>query len=392
MELDVFFLTLGALFVAGLAADEIGRRTRLPRVTLLLACGIIAGEAGLDLLPDAAQLWYEFLSVMALTMVAFLLGGSLTRKTLREHGREIMAISLTIVLGTLGLVAAGLWAIGVDPALALILGAIATATAPAATQDVLRQARAHGPFADTVRGIVAIDDAWGLIVFGVVLAVVGGMNGAGMDGVLTGAARDLLGAVLLGAVIGVPAAFLTGRLSKGEPSQAEALGVVFLCAGAAVWLEVSFLITGMTAGAIVVNTARHHLRPFHEIEHVQWPFMILFFILAGAALRPGELAELGLVGAGYVVLRIVARIAGGWLGAVLAGSPRPMRPWYGMALLPQAGVAVGMALVAHEQLPGIGQAVLTLTIASTVVFEVLGPFAAYVALRRVSPPGGTAPR
>ncbi len=384
MDLAVIFFTLGALFAAGLAADMLGRSTRLPRVTLLLACGLIVGDAGLGLLPEAVGDWYEPLSIVALTMVAFLLGGALEARTLAAHGREILAISLAIVLITLAGVTGGLWAMGVDPGLALLLGAIATATAPAAMQDVIRQSGIENGFTDTLKGITAIDDAWGLMAFAVVIVVVHQMGGSGEAGFLLGAVREIGGSILLGLAIGLPAAYLTGRLSGGEPLMTEALALVFFTAGAAIWLELSYLLAGMTVGAIIVNSARHHTRAFHEIEHIQWPFMILFFILAGAALEPDALFEVGLIGVAYFVLRILARLAGGWIGAVLGGAGAVERPWYGPALLPQAGVAVGMALVAGEQFPDWAEAIMALTIAATVAFELLGPLVTLYAVRRVA--------
>src|SRR6056297_2174399 len=122
MELPVVLISLGVLFLTGLAADALGRRTRLPRVTVLLACGIAVGSAGFDLIPPEIQALYEFLSITALTMVAFVLGSSLTRKSLARHGRPILWISLMIVLGTVALVTLGLWLMGLPLAAALLLG------------------------------------------------------------------------------------------------------------------------------------------------------------------------------------------------------------------------------------------------------------------------------
>jgi Kef-type K+ transport system membrane component KefB len=295
-----------------------------------------------------------------------------------------MAISLSVVIVTIAIVGAGLWAIGVELGLALILGAIATATDPAATQDVIHQAKAKGAFPKTLTGIVAIDDAWGVLAFSLILIVVGMLNGGQSNGGLLDAAWEICGALALGLALGWPGAYLTGRLAKGEPQQTEALGVVFLCAGLALWLDVSFLIAGMTAGAVIVNVARHHSRAFHEIEHFQWPFMILFFILAGASLDVGALGKVGLIGLGYVVLRILSRIIGGWIGAVIGGAPREQRPWFGIALLPQAGVAVGIALIAAEEFPAYAEAILTVTIGTTVVFELLGPSCTLLALQKTA--------
>lgn len=383
MDLAPLLITLGALFLAGLAADTLGRRSRLPRVTLLLACGIVVGGSGLDLIPPEMRSLYDFLSVMALTMVAFLLGSSLTLERLARHGRAILLISLCIVAVTLAVVSVGLWLAGLPAPVALLLGAIATATAPAATQDAIRQAGAEGPFVDLILGIVAIDDAWGLLAFS--LAAVGAhmLSGGADAGLLAEALWEIGGAVALGGLIGWPAAYLTGRISRGEPLETEAIGLVCLTAGLAIWLDVSFLIAGMVAGMLIANLARHHERAFHEIEHLQWPFMVLFFLLAGARLDLSLLAGIGLAGVLFILLRSAARLAGGWIGGGLARLPAQERRWCGAALLPQAGVAVGMALIAAREFPQHGDLILTITIGSTVIFELVGPVMTLIAIRRV---------
>ncbi len=387
MALATVFMLLGGLFLCGLAADVLGRRSRVPRVTLLLLIGLAAGPSGLALIPESAAEWYAPLSVLALTMVAFLLGAALRRDKLAARGRAILSVSGAIVLVTVAVVATGLRATGLPLDLCLLLGAIATATAPAATQETLRDAGAEGPFADTIRGVVAVDDAWGMMVFAVMLVVAEALA-TGTPGAhhLWEALRETGGALVLGAALGLPAAYLSGRIKPGEPTQLEALGFVFLAAGLALWLEVSFLLTGMTAGAIVANLARHHERPFDEIEHAERPFLILFFLLAGAAMEVEALAALGGIGLAYVALRVIARLAGGALGGWLGGLPPRERRWIGPALLAQAGVAVGMALIAAEALPAHAETLLTLTIGTTVVFELIGPFALVWAVRRVARP------
>ena len=375
-------IALGALFLGGLIADIVSRKTGLPRVTLFLVIGLAAGGAGFDLIPADLQAWYDLLSVIALTMVAFLLGGGLHRDTLRQHGRAIMAISLAIVLGTLGIVSVGLTLLGLPFGLALVLASIATATAPAATSDVIKQSGVDNGFTRTLRGIVAIDDVWGLLGFSVVLVIVAQVQGQQHLAGLSHAAWEIGGAITLGLVIGAPAAMLTGRLRDGEPLQIEALSLVFLSAGMSLWLEVSFLITGMVVGAVIVNLAAHHTKAFHEIAHIQWPFVVLFFILAGGALDMAVAVTLGGIGLGFVVLRTLARIIGGWTGVLIAGEPARTGPWYGVALLPQAGVAIGMSLIAAQRFPDWAAPIIALTIGTTVVFEVFGPLATMMAIRR----------
>ncbi|MFQ6546387.1 cation:proton antiporter [Aestuariibius sp. 2305UL40-4] len=384
MDIAPLLITLGVLFLAGLAADEAGRITRLPRVTMLLILGLLAGEAGLGLVPEGVSEWFDTLSIVALTMVAFLLGGSLTRANLASHGRAILAISLVMAGATLLIVSAGLILAGMEPGLAVILGAIATATAPAAMADVIHQSGVENDFTETLKGVVAIDDAWGLIAFSIALVVVGQTDGWAV--LAMGAGWEIGGSIALGLGLGIPAAYLTGRLAPGEPLQAEAIGIVFLTAGLALWLEMSFLITGMTAGAVIANLARHHDRAFHEIEHIQWPFMILFFLLAGASLEVEALRLIGWLGALYVALRIVSRLAGGWIGAVLGRVPPEEAPLYGPALMPQAGVAIGMALVAGEALPDRAATIMAFTVASTVIFELIGPPVTLAAIRKTARP------
>lgn len=165
--------------------------------------------------------------------------------------------------------------------------------------------------------------------------------------------------------------------------QSEALGVVMLCAGFSVWLGVSFLLAGMVTGAIVTNFAKHHMRPFHEIEHIEWPFMVLFFVLSGASFQLDSVHQIGLLGLAYIVLRTVSRVLAGWLGATWAGAPDQYRRWIGLALMPQAGVALGMALVASSHFPDLKETLMAITIGTTVVFELFGPALTQLALRKV---------
>lgn len=383
MDLHIPLMALGMVLLVGLATDEIGRRTSLPRVTLLILFGLAVGPAGFDLLPRALFDWYEFLASVALTMVAFLLGGRLSFEALHSHGKTILAVSLAVVVLTALLVGLGLIAIGTPVILALLLAGIATATAPAATQDVVRQVGGKGPFTETLLGIVAVDDAWGLIVFSLLLALAGAMAGDGALAIMGHCLWELGGALVVGAAVGIPAAYLTGRLRSGEPMQAEALGVVFLCAGLAIWLEASFLLAGMVAGATVANLAKHHSRPFHEIEHIEWPFMVFFFVFSGALLELKSLTAIWGIGIAYIVLRTLGRVFGGWIGGLIADAPALHSRWIGLALVPQAGVALGMALVGSNHFPSLGETLLAVTIGSAIVFEIFGPILTLIALHKV---------
>ena len=143
-------------------------------------------------------------------------------------------------------------------------------------------------------------------------------------------------------------------------------------------------------GSVVANLAKHHRRPFHEIEGIEWPFMIVFFVLAGASLEIDALWLAGAGLAGYVILRFAGRIIGAWLGGALCGDEPAERWWMGLAMLPQAGVALGMALVAAQRLPTLGEIIIPVVVGATVVFELVGPVFTRLALRRVGEMPGDA--
>jgi len=379
----ILLITIGGLLLLGLATDYLGRKTNLPRVTLLFLFGFLLGPGALGLLPDHASEWMPVVTTIALLLVGFLLGGKLTRTNTLENGVVVLFVSVSVVLTTLLIVTAGLTLIGVPFPLALIFGAIATATDPAATMDVINEHRAQGKFTDTLQGIVSIDDAWGLIVFSLVLAAVQMFMGAEGPLVVIGEALwELAGATGLGIIPGLPMAYISGRIKPGQPTLLEALGMVLLCGSLALHLEVSYLLSSMVLGIVVTNLAKHHERPFHEIEDIEWPFMVLFFTLTGASLAIDTLAQAGILAVAYIVLRSAARYLGCWPGAQLAGAGHSVKYWMGGALLPQAGVAIGMALVAAARFPELADTIILVVVVTTLFFELIGPICTRISLRK----------
>lgn len=377
-------ITFGGMFLLGLLADLLGRRTALPRVTLLLLAGFAIGPSALDWLPAFTGQWFPVLTDIALAMIGFLLGQNLTRERFEELGRSVLAMSLGEVALTTLLVFTGLLVFGVPVELALLLAGIAPATDPAATIDVVHENEARGKFTDTLLGIVAIDDAWGLLAFTVLLALAQVFSGHGVpiESLLTGL-YEIGGAIVLGLLLGLPMAYLTGRIRPGEPTQAEALGVVLLCAGIAKWLGVSYILAAIVLGAAVANVATHHMRLFRAIKGIEWPFLILFFLLAGAALNVQALAQAGALSIAYIGLRVTGRILGTSLGGRMAGVEPSVRNFMGLALLPQGGLAIGVALLASQHFPNLADMILPVILGSTVAFEIAGPVATRWTLKKV---------
>jgi Kef-type K+ transport system membrane component KefB len=383
-------LILGGLFLIGLVADIAGRLTPLPRITVLLLAGVFIGPSGLDLVPAKfIDQWFPTLTHLALAMVGFLMGQKLSLAALRDHGNRAVILALGKVAGSSLLIIVAVWILTGNVALALVLGGIATATAPAATFDVVHETALSNTFVDDLLSIVAIDDALGLVFFSILLTLAVSLNGGNFTAFMFAVgAADVLGSLAIGIVLGVPMAYLTGRLDfgqrEGEPIQAEALGFVLLSAGASVWLDLSPILASMAMGSVVASLAKHHTRPFHAIEGIEWPCMILFFIFAGASLHMDSLEGIGWL----VVVYLLARGAGTWLGinlsarAIKAGAA--YRQWMGLALLPQAGVAMGMALIASQRLPEEAELILTLVLGTTIVLEIISPPLTRRILRRVA--------
>lgn len=385
-------LVLGALFLVGLVADVVGKATPLPRITWLLACGVAIGPYGVGVVSERVIAeWFPPLTGVALALVGFLLGRHFSPVILRARGADMTLLALGKVCGAAVVVFVVLICVGVELPLALLFAGIATATAPAATFDVVKEAGVRGDFVDQLLSIVAIDDALGLILFSLLLAAATILSGApGLEPLWIGA-LEVFGSVLLGLVLGAAMGFLSVRLASlkvnGDSTQAEAFGFLFLCAGTATVFDLSPILAAMTMGAVVASFGSNSGKPFQSVEQAEWPFMILFFIFAGASLAIESLATVGVIG----ILYILARGIGTWLGLGVTNrllSVEVRAPGLlSMALLAQAGVALGMALMASQRFPEYRETILSVILATTFLLELTSPALTRWVLRRVEARG-----
>ncbi|XKH60943.1 cation:proton antiporter [Halomonas sediminis] len=370
-------LVLGFLLSVSIVVDTIARRTSLPRISLLVLVGVGYAVVQQVILSEAyssplGELREPLINV-ALVMVAFLLGGELTTERLKSIGPLILIVSFAVVVGSLAVVFVGLTLLGYSLAVAVSLAAISVATDPAAVTEAIHDSGEKNLKARVILGIVAIDDAWGIIVFGLCMAALGWLHSGNGTATLMHAGWELGGAVLLGVVLGLPAAWLTGRLEPGRPTQAEALALIFLMAGLSSYLNVSALLVAMVAGFTIVNLSPHHTRSFTEIEQIEWPFLVFFFVLAGSSIDLEYMSTATWLIAAYCVLRLIGRYLGGYIGILGVKQRKQLTPKLGLALMPQAGVAMGMALLAAERFPEEGHLIVATVVTSTIVFELFGP-------------------
>lgn len=381
--MSLTLILIGAALLAGFAAHALGRATHIPRVSLMLLAGVLAGPSALDLIPADTRAWFPLVSQAALSMVGFLLGRHFRIRRLRHSGATVLIASITGAVVPAVFVLVVLLAIGWSLTEALLVAAVAAATDPAATTDVARENHARGPVTETAEGVVALDDVWAVILFSLLAAAAEiSSRGSASVELLIAPVVELGGGVALGALLGLPVTFLSGRLRRGQVHFVELLGFVFLASGIASHLHLSYLVTSMTMGAVVANLSRHSRADFVEVESGMLPWLIFFFLLAGASFRVDALLAIPVGTVAYLIARSAGKIAGARFGVRLAKGSAPVGRYLGWCLLPQGGLALGMALLLVERFGEQGARALSLLVAATILFEVLGPLAARSALRR----------
>lgn len=381
-------LSLGFILLAGLVAARLIRRVKLPAVTAYLVLGIIIGPFALNLVSKNLLGASGLISNIVLGFIAFSLGQNFSFASFRKIGRPILWISILGAIGPWVLITAAFLILLRQPFyIALLFGAISAATAPAATVMVVREYKARGSFTDILLGVVAIDDAWCLIIFAVSLAVSKAISAHVATNfyilkIVFFAILEVVGAFLLGGAM----AWLLAYFSRYARTPAElliyTLGLLLLNTGLAIWLGLSVLLANMFLGAVLVNISLESFRFFETLRTVDSPLYLLFFVLVGANLEIPILGKLGLVGICYILFRIVGKIGGAALGGWISRASTRMKRYMGLGLLPQAGVALACALVAKASLPEVGGMILTTIVVCTIIFELIGPPCTRFALDR----------
>lgn len=381
--------SLGLILLIGLLAGKLVHRIKLPSVTAYLLLGILIGPSLLNLVSEGILGASGLISNCVLGFIAFSLGQNFSVEGIKRIGRTVLWISIFEATGAWILVTLAVFLLFRIPIyVALLFGAIASATAPAATVMVIREYKARGNFTDALLGVVAVDDAWCLIIFAISLAIAQAVESAGsMTNALfletvTGALLHIFGAFLLGGFV----SWVLSSFSIYARTQAEfliyVLGFIFLNTGLAIYFGLSVLLANMFLGAALVNINRVSFKFFDTVRAVDSPLYLLFFILVGANLEIGKLATLGLLGATYILTRSAGKIGGAYMGGLISGASTRFKSYIGLALLPQAGVALGVALAAKATFPQWGGMILSTIIATTIVYEIIGPVCTRFALEK----------
>jgi NhaP-type Na+/H+ or K+/H+ antiporter len=348
-------------------------------VTAFILVGILLGPSLLNMVNDQLIASSGLISNIALGIIAFNLGETFLFSSFRTIGKPVIYISLTAALLPWLLVTVGLHFLLEQPlSLAILFGAISSATAPAATLMVIREYRARGNFTHTLLGVVAIDDAWCLIVFALSFAfsqdaLLGTGNTPPLLTVLFPFVREIVLAVILGGILAFICHFLAGSIKVKSDLLIYLLGFLLLTTGLALYFRLSLLLANIIFGTVLINLSPTSFKFFDLIKTIDAPLYLLFFILAGANLEFAFLHGVVLIVLLFIVLRSLGKISGAFLGGYLCHAEPRIRKYLGWALLPQAGVAIGLALIVKESFPSVGNLLFSTIITTTVFYEIAGP-------------------
>ena len=379
-------LCLGIVLVGALVAEKVISYLKIPAITSYILLGILLGPYALNVTGGGLIASSELLSNIVLGFIAFHIGKNFSIEHFKRIGKAVLSVSIAVTIATLICVTLGIYYVAHQPFhIALLFGAISTATAPATTMMVIRQYKARGLFTDVLLGTVAIDDAWGIMIFSISLAIaqvlqIGQFSEWIIMTVTIKAAAKIFLSVILGSITAIIASRISVYLKRREDVLTFILGAILINTGVALYFHMSPLLSNMFFGAMLVNIEKTSFKFFESVNSVDWPLYVMFYVLAGANLDIGLLSSLGLIGSVYIISRIIGRIGGAYAGAVIAGTEQSIRRYMGLALMAQAGVAIGLAMVAKANLPHTGGAILNTIIATTVVYEIFGPIATRYAL------------
>lgn len=385
-------ISVALMLFCGFLMTRVTNKLKLPNVTAYIVTGILMGPYCLNLIPQTVISGTEFLPDIALAFIAFSTGEFFRLDTLRKNGMKVVVITvLESLVATLVVFFATYFLLGVDPAFSVVLAALAAATAPASTVMTIRQTGAHGDFVDTLLQVVALDDVVGLVAYSVAISLalaLGSGGGLNLGSVLQPIAMNL-GVFLLGGLFGLFLKLLMPKKRSTDNRLIISVSLLFAFCGICAMVDVSPLLGCMSMGTVYINITDDD-KLFRQLNYFTPPILLLFFVRSGLSFRLDALVNasaavgrtpLAVIGVVYFFARILGKYAGAFWGCALVKKPKSVRNYLGLALIPQAGVAIGLAALGARTLGGqAGIALETVILSSSVLYELVGPGCAKLSL------------
>ncbi len=388
-------LYIGIVLLIGFLLGRLANCFNLPKVTGYILAGIGINPHLFNYIPDSFINNTATLTDISLAFITFSVGGTLSRKKLLAHGREIIILTLFEAFGAYFFTIAGLLffaylmpMLGFDyPYLAyalplsILMASLASPTDPSASLAVAHEYKAKGPVTDTIMAIAAFDDATGIIIFSVSIGVATiflGENGLAISSILNNSTFSILGAILLGTVSGVLFnAFTHFFKLEGEGALIIVIfGFLSLCFGVAGIIGVEQLLATMTMGTIVTNYNRQEESIFHILErYTEEIIFLLFFVISGMHLNFTVLGNSLILVLFFIISRAMGKYSGIYLGGLLANSDKKIKKYTAGGLIPQGGIVIGLALMMHKnpKFAPFADVIVSGVMGATIIHEIIGP-------------------
>lgn len=375
-------LGIAVILLLGYWGGRLAKKLKFPMVVGYVLTGLVLSPSLFNIIPEQLNNELEIIKILGLGIIALLIGSELEIKKIKSLGRDIMWITVVQVAGSFVVVFTSMYFILKLPlATALMLGAMSTATAPASPLAVIREYKAKGPFTSTLLGVVAMDDAVCIILFGVVSAIAAVILKGGTVGInsLIAPGIELVGSIALGAVTGIILSFFLKFVKDRHQKVLILVGMALLNSGFASIFDLSPLLVNMVTGFVVANV---YERPqeINFLEDIEILVYVCFFVLAGASLHIDVLLNNWIWAAVYIIARSIGKVGGAFLGARLSGAPEVVQKYLGFAMFSKAGVTIGLIMLVQGRFPEIAVVITAIELGAITIFELFGPLGTKFAL------------
>lgn len=395
MVIENLVLSVGIIlafsFIVGMITDRLGLTT----IVGYIIVGIILGP--ITHIIEFSPHLIDTITTFTLAFVAFVIGKSFTLDFLKNMGKTSGIILICESFAAFVIVTLGIYLVTNNLIIALLLGSLAPATAPAGTIASIQSCKARGNLSKITTAIVGLDDGVAVVIYVAAIAMVKVLLGSppSMYETIVHPLIGIIGAIILGIAVGAVFAYTIKRIKARENIFIISLTAIILCAGLAKVLGISSVLACMCLGATYINLAPNVSKTsFEQIEEILPPIYVIFFVTSGLQLRPDLLVEMGMVGIIYIVCRIIGKMSGSFIGGKLAKAEPIIQKYLGFTLFNQAGVAIGLAsMVAGELLlygeigQYLGSLAVTIITATSVVFGIIGPIGVKYAVEKAGESG-----
>lgn len=386
------FLKLSIIILVGVLGGRVAKKLTLPSVSGYIIAGLILGPSFINLVSSQDLESLSFITDIALAAIAFSIGSEFLLSDMKKVGKRALILTIAEVIGAFVIVFIAMFYIfNQSFEFSLVIASMSAATAPAGIVMVIRELRADGPLVKTILPVVALDDALGIMLFGVALSLAkmtSGLEEFTIFKIISAPLIEIFGSLLLGFLLGIGLTYLAKKAKGRNELLKISLAFILAGVGASNFFNLSPLLTSMMMGGTLVNLMQSSKRIFGTMNEFTPPINLLFFTLAGMSLNIRVLASVSFLGIGYIIARAIGKIIGAGVGAKALGESKTIQKYLGLSLLTQGGISIGLSSIVQSELPQFSGSIVTVILFSVLVFEILGPILAKVAITRAGEVNG----